>query len=512
MGVAMKQGILGALRRFCAKSFARNAIAGKLTMTLLVGFGLFFAGVSGAIYTVIAWRIHQEDTQLFQELGQWLVTETLPAIQSETFAKPKVQHIFHDLLLKELHAFQFHHYLVRLTWHAPHVKDPSKVIYVSQGFPPTSQLAHVPMPHLVTGRLLPQHIQQVITPSFQRGTTIVPAQTWLAVRFYKQEVGYELLYNITSHQVFLNVLAETLAGVLCVGLCFMIVLIQWVIQRSFVPLYTFSQQIHQVSHPQDFLAQPRLPWPQEIQPLAEAFRRMMERLNTHLETLTHFSSHLAHELKTPLASLRLNTEVLLSQERSVSDYQRGLEHQLEACEQLTTLVERLLLLAHMDSPRHVLSCQWFPLSPLVRRLADYYTLMAEEQSLTLHFEVPEALVLYADESWVSMVVSNLLSNAMKYNRPGGEVRLQAYTQAEGVWIQLQDTGVGISEEDQPHVLERFYRADKAHSQTIKGTGLGLALVSAIMAKHRGTLVLESQEGQGTMVRVWFPHPSKEESG
>jgi signal transduction histidine kinase len=144
-------------------------------------------------------------------------------------------------------------------------------------------------------------------------------------------------------------------------------------------------------------------------------------------------------------------------------------------------------------------------APLIADQAGSLRAAAEERKLTLTIAVPENLpAVHGDKDLLGVVVTNLVSNAIKYTRPGGRILVAASAVAGGISIEVSDTGVGIPKEDQGRVFERFVRSQQEWVQRQPGSGLGLSLVKEIVEIHDGQISLESDEGHGTLVRIWLP--------
>ena len=146
-----------------------------------------------------------------------------------------------------------------------------------------------------------------------------------------------------------------------------------------------------------------------------------------------------------------------------------------------------------------------PVKLIVQNIASAMLIEARGQGLTLETKLEEPLpLILADRNRMEQVIANIVSNAIKYNRPGGTVTLSAFSQEDKVVIKVQDTGIGIPQEDIPRLFERFYRVDKARSRERGGTGLGLAIAKEIVEQHQGTIGVESQLDAGTTVTITLP--------
>jgi two-component system phosphate regulon sensor histidine kinase PhoR len=224
-----------------------------------------------------------------------------------------------------------------------------------------------------------------------------------------------------------------------------------------------------------------------------------------LETMRRdFVSNLSHELRTPLASLKALTETLnegaLEDPPAARRFLSRIETEVDA---LTQMVQELLELTRIESGQVALELQ--PVAPeeLLQTTAERMRLQAERAGLALRLECPRGLPkVRADASRLEQVLVNLIHNAVKFTRPGGEVVLSAQAEGDFVRFAVRDSGVGIPEEDLPRIFERFYRVDRSRSGS--GTGLGLSIARHIVEAHGGRIWAESLEGQGSTFYFTIP--------
>lgn len=244
----------------------------------------------------------------------------------------------------------------------------------------------------------------------------------------------------------------------------------------------------------------------ELEGLARVLNDTFGRLEAAFERQARFTADASHELRTPLAVLRSQAQLALSRPRSAEDYRKAIEECLRAAERMTALVEGLLTLARADAGK--LDLRREPVD-LKRVTADALTQLrpfAEGLGIALGAKLAPAEVR-GDASRLSQVVSNLVTNAVRYNKPSGQVRVMLQrTDGEAV-LRVEDTGIGIPEADRPHVFERFYRVDKDRSRLSGGTGLGLAICKSIVEGHGGTIRLTSEVDRGTTFEVRLPATS-----
>ncbi|NQT89494.1 HAMP domain-containing protein, partial [bacterium] len=212
----------------------------------------------------------------------------------------------------------------------------------------------------------------------------------------------------------------------------------------------------------------------EIDRLREAVNRMLGRLEGAFERLRSFTADVAHELRTPIATLQCRIEVALAKARSVEDNQQALDDALEQTSELGALVENLLLLARMDGEVALPQREAVDLGALLNDLAEPFTMLAEEKQIELAVTCGDGLVTAGDAVLLRRLFGNLLDNALRYTPDRGQVAVQAEADGETCVVCVTDTGIGIAPEALERIFERFYRADESRSRAAGGTGLGLS--------------------------------------
>ena len=248
----------------------------------------------------------------------------------------------------------------------------------------------------------------------------------------------------------------------------------------------------------------------EIAQLAVEFNSLTDRLQTTEDARRRFVSDASHELKTPLAGIRLLTDSILQTENMDDATAREFLGDIgEEAQRLTRITEDLLRLTRLDSGA-VPQAVPVSVAQVAERVHRMLSMVAEEKGVELHYQAaPEATVL-ATEDDVHQVLYNLMENGIKYTGSGGSVRMNAVVEEEWVVVTVEDNGVGIPEEDIGHVFERFYRVDKARSRAVGGTGLGLSIVKDTVENRGGTIAVAHREGGGTVFTVRLPFAREEE--
>ena len=248
----------------------------------------------------------------------------------------------------------------------------------------------------------------------------------------------------------------------------------------------------------------------ELSRLADEFNELTGRLQTTEEVRRRFVSDASHELKTPLASIRLLTDSILhSQEMDPETAKEFVTDIGDEAERLTRITEKLLTLTRMDNAAPVERVK-VDVREVVERVRHMLDPLAAAAGVGFVCDLgPECFVL-ATKDDLYQVAFNLVENAVKYNLPGGRVMISLWQEGEKVHLQVEDTGVGIPEEDLPKIFDRFYRVDKARSRAAGGTGLGLSIVRDTARQHGGEVTASAREGGGSCFEVVFPRWRDEE--
>ncbi len=241
----------------------------------------------------------------------------------------------------------------------------------------------------------------------------------------------------------------------------------------------------------------------ELGRLATVLNSTFARLEAAFAQQQQFTSDAAHELRTPVSVMLTQTQTALNRERSGAEYRETLEACQRASQRMRKLIESLLELARLDAGQEQLKRLRFNLSQMTNDCVELVRPLANERGVKILSELAP-LEITGDSERLTQVVTNLLTNAIQYNRPGGEVRLKLESQGGVAVLTVSDTGPGISTGDLPHVFERFYRGDKSRTVSNGNTGLGLAISKAIVEAHGGAIEVSSQPDVGTTFTVRLP--------
>jgi two-component system, OmpR family, sensor kinase len=239
----------------------------------------------------------------------------------------------------------------------------------------------------------------------------------------------------------------------------------------------------------------------ELGQLAGVLNATFARLEAAFAQQQQFTSDAAHELRTPVSVMLTQTQSALNRERSAPEYRETVEACQCAAQRMRRLIESLLELARLDAGQETMKRLHFDFSKTVNDCAELVKPLADERHVNILCDLA-ALECVGDSERLAQVVTNLLTNAIQYNQPGGEVRVKLETRGGVALLTVSDSGQGISAEDLPRVFERFYRADK--SRSTGGNGLGLSISKAIVEAHGGTIEVASESGAGATFTVRLP--------
>lgn len=243
----------------------------------------------------------------------------------------------------------------------------------------------------------------------------------------------------------------------------------------------------------------------ETMKISEAFNKMLGRLKVLDESRQEFVSNVSHELKTPLTSMKVLADSLLSQQDvPVEIYQEFMTDMSEEIERENKIINDLLSLVRMDKTASAMNIKSENINELVERILKRLRPIAAKSNIELVYESFRPVTAEVDEVKLTLAISNLVENAIKYNHENGWVHVSLNADHRYFYIEVADSGIGIPEESKEHIFERFYRVDKSHSREIGGTGLGLSIARSAVVMHRGAIKVFSQVGEGTTFTVRIP--------
>jgi heavy metal sensor kinase len=242
----------------------------------------------------------------------------------------------------------------------------------------------------------------------------------------------------------------------------------------------------------------------ELGGLATTINELLARLESSFKEQQRFVADASHELRTPLAVLRGETEVALTQPRAIEEYKSSLALIKDEAERLSRIVEDLFVLARQPLDAPAVMNEQVSLNRVVDDCVRAAQVLAAPKHLTLYVNQTDPVFINGDDELLRRMLLNLLDNAVKYTPQQGKIFVNLTTNNGTARLMVRDTGIGISEPDQPHVFDRFYRVDKARSRALGGAGLGLSIAHWIVEAHAGKISLESAMGKGSTFTVELP--------
>lgn len=240
----------------------------------------------------------------------------------------------------------------------------------------------------------------------------------------------------------------------------------------------------------------------EIEKLVIAFNKLLDRLQESFQRERQFIGDVAHELKTPVATLRSGIELTLLKERTNQEYKQALEETLIDADRLSTIIKNILDLAWLEADNANLGENHFDLSHTFHELKEIAVKLAAQKHLAIKGNIAPDIIISGTENKITRAILNVIDNAVKYTPDNASVSISLYQEKKQAIVVIKDTGIGIPEKDLPHIFERFYRGSKT-AKTL-GSGLGLAIAQGIIRAHHGNIKVLSRAGKGTTVTIHLP--------
>lgn len=243
----------------------------------------------------------------------------------------------------------------------------------------------------------------------------------------------------------------------------------------------------------------------ETEHIVEAFNQLLQRMKVLDDSRQEFVSNVSHELKTPLTSMKVLADSLLVQEDvPVELYQEFMEDIVSEIDRENRIITDLLTLVKMDKKASALNIVALNINDMTELILKRLRPLARKKDVEVVFESVRSVTAEVDEVKMTLVMSNLVENAIKYNKEHGWVKVVLDADHQYFTFEVSDSGIGIPEESLAQIYERFYRVEKSHSREIGGTGLGLAITKSAVLMHRGSITVTSTEGEGSTFLVKIP--------
>ncbi len=315
-------------------------------------------------------------------------------------------------------------------------------------------------------------------------------------------IGVPLAQNTRVLREFTLAYVAIIPGALILG-C----VLGWVMSgRALKPVKDVAQAAQRISGSNLSMRIPTREADDELDYLILTFNRMIERLQASFNQMKQFSTDVSHELRTPITAIRGQIEVAIFTAKTTEQYREAMFNALQDIDRLSQIVRALLLLSQAESGQLVLQKTRMSLCGIVREIVDQFQIPAEESGIRLTADLPEECFADVDRVQIERMLTNLLSNALKFTPRGGSVRVAVRRSGDRVDLTVEDPGRGIATAYLPHIFDRFYRVPVKGTAPgpDQGLGLGLSFVAWIVKAHNGKIDVASTPGEGTRFKITIP--------
>ena len=322
--------------------------------------------------------------------------------------------------------------------------------------------------------------------------------------YYAERLQNGNVLRIGRDSVSVNrIMVNTLVIVLVIALCILFVCLgisHYLTKKLVEPIEKLATNIMLVDENNVY---------EEIRPFVNTIKEQHVNIINNAQLRQEFTANVSHELKTPLTAISGYAELIGNGMTGKEDTIRFSNEIHSNANRLLSLINDIIKLSELDEADHQMEMERIDLYKLAENCVQMMQVTAEKQGIRLSLQGESAMSM-ANKGLMDEVFYNLCSNAIRYNKPGGSVTVTVGTKDERPFLSVADTGIGIPKECQERVFERFYRVDKSRSKQTGGTGLGLAVVKHIVAKHNAKIDLSSELGKGTTITVIFPKNTLQE--
>ncbi|MEA4964514.1 MAG: HAMP domain-containing sensor histidine kinase [Oscillospiraceae bacterium] len=332
----------------------------------------------------------------------------------------------------------------------------------------------------------------------------------MPVMYYNTPVGAVYLMDYEQEQSALIALLESTVFKISAVLETVVILFAVLFSLVFSRRMQTILQSFPILRSGDYTYKINLGGQDELAMLAGEFDKLTDKLAESEASRRRFVSDASHELKTPLASIKLLAETILQNKLDAAIEREFVSDICSEAERLNRLTQKLLLLTRMDSVQEESEREVVVLGYTVEKVFRMLMPLAEQRGIQMDAHMGLECSVLATQDEMYQIIFNLVENAIKYNVDGGEVHVTARVENDDVMLEVSDTGVGIPEEARSHIFERFYRVDKARSREAGGAGLGLSIVHDMVEHNYGTISVEPGAPQGSRFLLVFPYFGVEE--
>lgn len=236
--------------------------------------------------------------------------------------------------------------------------------------------------------------------------------------------------------------------------------------------------------------------------LAQAFNTMAEQIQTLISEMKEMTDSIAHDIRSAITRMRGTAELTLFGENTKDEYQAVISSIVEQCDRLLAMTNTMLEISRAEAGLTELKLESVDLIAMMRDMVELFEPAAEDRNISIALQTPSELIITCDVQKLQRVFANLIDNAVKYTSEGGTITILIEEGGNRAFVTIEDTGMGIAEEDLPHIFERFFRGERSRSAS--GSGLGLSLAKVFITAHGGTIAVESKPGQGCRFVIALP--------
>ena len=361
-------------------------------------------------------------------------------------------------------------------------------------------------------------IRQVLGGQVYHGIADFPAKLFITGFFdnsLSNSIGMPITVNGKTHALFVRPNVELQFGELRIFFALLLVLTTLIsiilvfistryIVKPVTRLTEATKQIAKGNYHIKLHARRR----DEIGMLANHFSQMAKSLEQLESMRQEFVSNVSHEIQSPLTSIQGFSERLKSNQLTEEERLHYLDVISDESRRLSQLSKQLLTLASLDKEESIIDKQLYSAKDQIKQVVYMLEWNWREKEIALDLQLSSAEV-YADPKWMHQVWVNLITNSIKFTDPGGTIRIRLEEKDNHHLIEIEDTGIGIKEEDLPYIFNRFYKTDKVRNRSEGSSGLGLAIVKRIIDMHDGQITVHSELGKGTCIQIWIPISSPE---
>ncbi len=326
----------------------------------------------------------------------------------------------------------------------------------------------------------------------------------VAVRHNQEVVGQIVVATPMEEPLnLLKKLSQVLAGGYLLMMVALFAMARWLAGRSIAPVTDMIETARQITRSN---LEQRIPMPakrDELYTLAQTINALLDRLEDALAREKQFTSDASHELRTPLAIIKGTLEVLLRKPREREEYESKVRYCLRELDRLNVLVDQLLMLARYESRQHPVSIQPVTVNALFYDVTARHSALIAQKKLRIDYRIDPDLTLETDEFLLSSILDNLIENAVKYSLDGQSIVLEAAQDGACMRFVIQDSGIGIPEQDLDKIFLPFFRSRTTPQQT-SGTGIGLSIVARLCNLLGGEILAFSKPNKGTRIEVSLP--------